>query len=108
MSNPNPTGTTLSEQASKQLVQQYGVPTATERQAGDPDGAVHAAREVGFPVVLKLNGDNIVLEHPSGVFEAAVEARVEPGSMILERAGIVRTARKIMDGTVFPRDGAHG
>ena len=76
-------------------------------------GAVSVATAALIPgspanEVAQLNGDNIVLEHPSGVFEAAVEARVEPGSVILERAGSGRTARKIMDGTVFPRDGAHG
>jgi len=45
------------------------------------------------------------LEHPSGVFDAVVELDVHPdGSIDVQRAGIVRTARKLMDGLVFPRE----
>jgi acetyltransferase len=83
MTNPIATGTTLSEQASKQLVQQYGVPTAIERQAADPSQAAAAAREVGFPVVLKLNGDNIAHKTERDLVrlgladEAAVQAAAE-------------------------------
>jgi 4-oxalomesaconate tautomerase len=43
------------------------------------------------------------LEHPTGTFEAVVEVREKNGAPIIERAGIVRTARKLMDGVVFPR-----
>ena len=44
------------------------------------------------------------LEHPTGFFDATVEvAASNDGSIDVQRAGIVRTARKLMDGTVFPR-----
>jgi 4-oxalomesaconate tautomerase len=43
----------------------------------------------------------VTLEHPSGTFDASVE--VVDGEV--RRAGIVRTARKLMDGVVFPRVG---
>jgi 4-oxalomesaconate tautomerase len=43
------------------------------------------------------------LEHPTGTFEAVVEVREKNGAPTIERAGIVRTARKLMDGVVFPR-----
>jgi 4-oxalomesaconate tautomerase len=46
---------------------------------------------------------SVVLEHPTGTFEAAVEIRVEDGEITVEQAGIIRTARKLMDGEVFPR-----
>lgn len=46
----------------------------------------------------------IRLEHPTGHFEAAVTVNVLAGEPVVERAGIVRTARKLMDGTVYPRD----
>lgn len=46
-----------------------------------------------------------VLEHPTGTFETAVELRVIDGVPVVERAGIIRTARKLMDGIVFPRPG---
>lgn len=41
----------------------------------------------------------ITLEHPTGSFEACVDL---DGREVV-RAGIVRTARKLMDGTVYPR-----
>ena len=45
----------------------------------------------------------VVLEHPSGLFETLVEGRFDGPQPIVERAGIVSTARKLMDGVVFPR-----
>ena len=46
----------------------------------------------------------IVCEHPTGTFAASVDAEVsEHGVVEVRRAGIVRTARKLMDGIVFPR-----
>jgi 4-oxalomesaconate tautomerase len=48
-------------------------------------------------------GSEIVrLEHPTGSFDATVRLGSGPDPAILG-AGIVRTARKLMDGTVFPR-----
>jgi 4-oxalomesaconate tautomerase len=41
----------------------------------------------------------ITLEHPTGSFDA----RVEMDGGEVSRAGIVRTARKLMDGVVYPR-----
>jgi 4-oxalomesaconate tautomerase len=47
----------------------------------------------------------IVIEHPTGAFEAAVDVSVAAdGSVKLGRAGIIRTARKLMDGMSFPRE----
>jgi 2-methylaconitate cis-trans-isomerase PrpF len=49
------------------------------------------------------SGSDIVrLEHPSGSFDATVRLGPGPDHEILG-AGIIRTARKLMDGTVFPR-----
>lgn len=55
-------------------------------------------------------------EHPSGQFIATVEVDTNHTPAAVQRAGIIRTARKIMDGTVFPapspvpptRPSAHG
>jgi 4-oxalomesaconate tautomerase len=50
----------------------------------------------------------LTLEHPSGSFTAAVDIDLEKagsGSMpIVRHAGIIRTARKLFDGTVFPTE----
>ena len=53
---------------------------------------------------LDGGGGAVTVEHPTGSFEAAVDLRIEDGVPVVERAGIIRTARKLMDGTVFPRD----
>jgi acetyl coenzyme A synthetase (ADP forming)-like protein len=37
----------------RELLEAYGVPLVPERIAGDPDAAAAAARELGFPVVVK-------------------------------------------------------
>lgn len=54
---------------------------------------------------LQRRGDEgvVTLEHPSGTFDAVVELSMEAGGPIVVRSGIVRTARKLMDGMVFPR-----
>jgi 4-oxalomesaconate tautomerase len=65
---------------------------------GSPANGVLQA--TGKPV-----GVGLLLEHPTGTFEAAVEVHNGPdGTPVVERAGIIRTARKLMDGVVYPRD----
>jgi 4-oxalomesaconate tautomerase len=51
----------------------------------------------------KENGDVFSLEHPTGTFDAAVAVALVDGVPVVRRAGIIRTARKLMDGYVFPR-----
>ncbi len=59
---------------------------------------------VGDGVVVPPSGSTVALEHPTGVFEAIVEVAAGPdGAPVVGRAGIMRTARKLMDGVVFPR-----
>lgn len=55
--------------------------------------------------VAKVDGRSPVmrLEHPSGTFDARVSLRIGEGGPVVESAGIVRTARKLMDGVVYPR-----
>jgi 4-oxalomesaconate tautomerase len=66
-----------------------------------------AARLPGSPAadVAELDGATVVCEHPTGSFAASVVVDVdEDGEISVRRAGIVRTARKLMDGTAFPRE----
>lgn len=55
--------------------------------------------------LIDAGGDgSVVLEHPTGELEARVAVVVGPDDRpVVPRAGIVRTARKLMDGTAFPR-----
>lgn len=74
-------------------------------------GAVSVATAAKLPgspaaAVARLSGRDatVVCEHPTGSFAASVAVDVtEHGVVEVHRAGIVRTARKLMDGTVFPR-----
>lgn len=54
---------------------------------------------------LSGGGDRIRVEHPTGFLEVGID--VDPGSgdtpAAVRRTAVVRTARKIFDGTVFPR-----
>jgi acetyl coenzyme A synthetase (ADP forming)-like protein len=43
----------LDADATRALLTAYGIPVVAEKRAETPDGAVEAARELGFPVVLK-------------------------------------------------------
>jgi acetate---CoA ligase (ADP-forming) subunit beta len=57
----------LSEAASKDLLARFGIPFAREEIASTPEAAVTAAREIGYPVVLKLNGDGIAHKTERGL-----------------------------------------
>lgn len=48
-------------------------------------------------------GRPISLEHPTGTFEVLVEADLSGDTPTVPRAGVIRTARKLFDGVVFPR-----
>jgi len=58
---------TRSEAESKALLRPFGVPFAPERVVADADAAVAAADELGYPVVVKLNGDAIAHKTERGL-----------------------------------------
>jgi 4-oxalomesaconate tautomerase len=64
-----------------------------------PEGPAAEVAELGA-----AGGGVVTIEHPTGTFDAAVDLTLEDGVPVVERAGIIRTARKLMDGTVFPRE----
>jgi 4-oxalomesaconate tautomerase len=73
-------------------------------------GAVSVATAAllpGSPAATALDhersGDVFVLEHPTGTFETVVAVDYEDGRPVVSRAGIIRTARMLMDGYVYPR-----
>jgi acetyltransferase len=49
----------LTETESKALLSAYGIPVARSETAGTPAGAVKIAKDIGFPVVLKINSRDI-------------------------------------------------
>jgi len=58
---------TLSEAESKEVLGVFGVPFADERVVGSADGAVDAAGQLGFPVVVKLGGSGIAHKTERGL-----------------------------------------
>lgn len=75
-------------------------------------GAVSVATAALLPgspaagaLATSLSSNVVSLEHPTGVFDAVVEVSTVDGRPVVTRAGIIRTARKLMDGVVFPRGG---
>jgi 4-oxalomesaconate tautomerase len=58
---------------------------------------------VGHDLAVLDGGSRLSVEHPGGALQVEVEldAAVTPPKVV--RSGVVRTARKLFDGTVFPR-----
>jgi acyl-CoA synthetase (NDP forming) len=80
----------LSELESKQLLAGYGVPIVKEILAKDIEGAVRAAIDLKFPVVLKGNGAKLTHKSDRGLVRlglANVEQVREAAQGILESAG---------------------
>jgi succinyl-CoA synthetase beta subunit len=64
----------LGEREAKAVLRKYGVQSAAERQAKDADAAVKAAAELGYPVVLKADGD---IEHKTEAGAVRLDLRDE-------------------------------
>jgi 4-oxalomesaconate tautomerase len=58
---------------------------------------------VGSDLVAKPSGSRLSIEHPSGALQVEVELDTTATPPAVLRSGVVRTARKLFDGTVFPR-----
>ena len=50
-------------------------------------------------------GDMVLIEHPSGTFDVRLELEGEGPETRVRTSGVLRTARKLMDGVVWPRSG---
>lgn len=87
---------TLSEADSKALLAASGVPMAPERIVDDADAAVAAARELGFPVVVKLNGDRIAHKTERGL----VRLRLSDERVVAQAASDLLAAATPEDGAV--------
>jgi 4-oxalomesaconate tautomerase len=57
---------------------------------------------------LPRTGARVDVEHPTGHLEVEVELDLSTSPPTALRAANVRTARKLFDGTVFPRPRADG
>jgi len=78
---------TLSESQSKRILAAYGVATTREILADSPDAALRAAREIGFPVVLKIDSSDIPHKTEAGV------VRLNLG----DEAAVAQAAAELLD-----------
>ncbi|MDX1624070.1 MAG: acetate--CoA ligase family protein [Gemmatimonadota bacterium] len=70
----------LSGEEVARVLEAYGIPLAESRRVEDPDAAVAVAEEIGWPVVLKVESDEIV--HKSDV--GGVRLDLETGAELRE------------------------
>ena len=87
---------TLSESESKQLLAGFGLPVAGERRAMTAAEAVAAATELGFPVVVKLNGDAIAHKTERGL----VKLNIRDAAAVRAAADELLAAATLDDGEV--------
>jgi acyl-CoA synthetase (NDP forming) len=64
---------TLSEHESKELLAAYGVPVSREKMVGDLMEAQAAAKELGFPVVLKVCGSSVIHKTELGLIQVGLK-----------------------------------
>jgi acyl-CoA synthetase (NDP forming) len=70
-------GTALSEWSSKQVLRAYGIKTTNDRLCKTAAEAVKAAKEVGFPVVMKVSSPDLLHKSDAGVVRVGVVAPKE-------------------------------
>ena len=81
--------TTLSEAASKQLLTPFGVPFAQERVCATVELAIEAASAIGYPVVIKLSGDNIAHKTERGLVRLNIADAASADRACRELLGLV-------------------
>lgn len=87
--------TLLTEVESKQVLAQYGIPTVDTRIACGPEEAAAIARQLGFPVVLKVHSETIT--HKTDVGGVKLDLRDEES---------VRSAYRAIEKAVQEKTGA--
>jgi acetyltransferase len=65
---------TLSESESKKILASYGIPFAQEREVRTAAQAAEAARELSFPVAIKLCGDSIAHKSERGLVRLGIRS----------------------------------
>jgi 4-oxalomesaconate tautomerase len=65
--------------------------------------AIMIPSSVGSDLAAPASGPRLSIEHPSGALGVEVELDMSATPPAVRRSGVVRTARKLFDGTVFPR-----
>ncbi len=95
---------TLSEQASKLLLTQYGIPFLPEITANSGPDAVDAARSMGmsYPVVAKLNGETIAHKTERGLVKLGLSTPEALSIAVEELLGAARPEDGVVSVLVAP------
>jgi acetate---CoA ligase (ADP-forming) len=91
-------GRTLTERQSKQILAEYGIPIALESLATSAEEAVRIAREIGYPVVLKIESPEIAHKTEARAVEISIGNDAEVGAAydrIVENARAYNSAAQI-------------
>ncbi len=62
----------LTEHEAKWALEKWGIPTTIERRASSASEAVEAAREIGYPVILKIESPDILHKTEIGALRAGL------------------------------------
>ena len=62
----------LTEHEAKWALEKWGIPTTIERRASSSSEAVEAAREIGYPVILKIESPDILHKTEIGALRAGL------------------------------------
>jgi len=71
------TDTSLSEHQSKELLKLYGISVTIERLVNSSQEAISVAKEIGFPVVLKIDSPDILHKSEADVIRLGISSREE-------------------------------
>lgn len=88
----------LAEQESKKVLEAYDVPTTRDKLARNKDEGVKFAREIGFPVVLKISSPDISHKTDAGGVKLGLKTEAEVRASfdaIMENASKFKPEAKI-------------
>jgi acetyltransferase len=79
--------TMLNEHDAKSVLKAYGIPIADTRIVKTPEEAAKAAKEIGFPVVLKILSDDISHKSDAGgvVLDLVTEQEVNHAAIVMNQ-----------------------
>ncbi len=86
--------TALTEFEAKEFLGQLGLPVTKQILADTKEGAVKAAKEIGFPVVMKLMAEDVVHKSDVGAVKLNIKDESEVGKLFDELMKIPTNTKK--------------
>jgi len=86
--------TALTEFEAKEFLGQLGLPVTKQKLSDTKDGAVKAAKEIGFPIVMKLMAEDVVHKSDVGAVKLGIKDETEVGVAFDELMKIPSNSKK--------------